>query len=107
MFEAIVATGLPGRSRDFVRVGLAGSRLAGEAGHIALLVGLGQAFQAPLRRGFFGHGRCSSIVLYPAMLAGRAARGVAAHPGFCSAGWLCDAVDGSSPYTAKARMLAW
>ncbi len=67
----------PRPQQGLVRVGLAGSRLASEAGHIALLVSLGQALQAPLRRGFIGHGRCSSIVLYPAMLSwpsGRAKR---------------------------------
>ena len=74
LLEAVVPAGLPGRSRDFVRVGLAGPGLASKAGNITLLVGLGQAFKAPLRRGVIGNGRCSSIVIYPAMLAGRAAR---------------------------------
>lgn len=48
LLVAVVPPGFPGGGEDIGGVGLLVLRLAGEAGHVALLVGLVQAFQAPV-----------------------------------------------------------
>src|SRR5690606_40740306 len=65
LLVAAVPAGLPGGGHHLGRKGLRVERLAGESGHVALLVGLVQAFQAPVVVVFGGRHGCSPMRVSP------------------------------------------